>query len=96
MFSQTGLPLPPKGRMLYGGVVGFAKLIGCYQSSRLPSNVNQEQRARFDALPPNLYGFLFDQAQPLPLMPCRGKLKIFEIDVDALLQAPEPAQKGLF
>jgi hypothetical protein len=29
-------------------------------------------------------------------MPCSGKLGIFEIDIDALLNAPPPAQAELF
>ncbi len=35
-------------------------------------------------------------AKPLDLMPCPGKLGIFEIDMDALLDAPPPAQAALF
>lgn len=96
LVDHTDLPLPPKDKLQFGGVVGFANLVGCYQSSRLPTGLNQEQRASFDALPPNLYGFLFDQAQPMPLLPCRGKLKIFEIDVDALIDVPPPVQRGFF
>jgi hypothetical protein len=29
-------------------------------------------------------------------MPCSGKLAIFKIDMDALLDAPPPAQVALF
>ena len=96
LVDHTDLPLPPKDKLPFGGVVGFANLIGCYQSNRLPTGLTQEQRASYDALPPNLYGFLFDQAQPMPLLPCRGKLKIFEIDVDALTDVPLSTQAKLF
>ncbi len=96
LVDQTDLPLPPKDKMQFGGVVGVAQMVGCFQSNKLPANLTEEQRASYDHLPSNAYGFLFAQAQPLPLMPCRGQLKIFEIDFDALLDTPPPAQAGLF
>lgn len=96
LVDHTDLPLPPKDKMEFGGVVGIANLIGCYRANQLPQSLTHEQRSSYDSLPPNVYGFLFDQAQALPLMPCRGKLKIFEIDFDDLLDAPPPAQIDLF
>jgi len=35
-------------------------------------------------------------AKPIELIPCSGKLVIFEIDIDALLDAQPPAQAALF
>lgn len=96
LVDHTDLPLPSKDKMAFGGVVGVANLIGCFKPNQLPQGLTHEQRSSYDSLPPNVYGFLFDQAQPLSLMPCRGKLKVFEIDFDALLDAPPPAQAGLF
>lgn len=96
LLDQTDLPLPAKDKMLYGGVVGMANLVGCYQPKRLPQGLSPAQQSSFDHVPTNMYGFLFEQAQPLPLMPCRGQLKIFELDFDALMHAPKPAQANLF
>lgn len=96
LVEHTDLPLPPRDKMEFGGVVGVANVIGCYRANQLPQGLTHEQRSSYDNLPPNVYGFLFDQAQPLPLMSCRGRLKIFEIDFDALLADPGPAQGDLF
>lgn len=94
--SNTDIPLPAKDKLEYGGVVGIANLVLCSRPGELPEGISQEQRAHYGGVHQNSFGFLFEQAMPLVLMPCRGKLGIFEIDLDALLAAPPVAQAELF
>jgi hypothetical protein len=94
--SNTDIPLPSKDKLEYGGVVGMAKLVLCCQPGDLPAGISRQQRAHFGGVHQEYFGFLFEQATPLALMPCPGKLGIFEIDVDALLAAPPAAQAELF
>ena len=94
--SNTKIPLPSKDQLEYGGVVGMAKLALCCQPGDLPAGISREQRAHFGGVHQEYYGFLFEQATPLPFMPCPGKLGIFELDVTALLAAPSAAQAELF
>ncbi len=94
--SNTNIPLPSKEKLEYGGVVGIAKLVLCCRPGELPAGISREQRAHFGGVHQEYFGFLFEQATPLPFMPCSGKLGIFEIDVAALLAAPPAAQSELF
>jgi len=93
---NTDIPLPSKDKLGYSGVVGIAKLVLCAKPDEIPPNLTREQRAHFSGVPRDGFGFLFEHAKPLTLMPCSGKLGIFEIDMDALLDAPAPAQAALF
>jgi hypothetical protein len=94
--SNTDVPIPDRDKLEYGGVVGIADLVLCSKPGQLPAGISREQRAHFGGVHQEYYGFLFAQARPLPLMPCAGKLGIFEIDMDKLLAAPPAAQKALF
>jgi hypothetical protein len=94
--ANTDIPLPSKDQLEYGGVVGVANLVLCCQPDKVPAGISRQQRAHFGGLNKAYFGFLFEQARPVPLMPCPGKLGIFEIDVDALLAAPPAAQAELF
>lgn len=94
--NHTHVPIPDKDQLEYGGVVGMAKLIFCGKPNELPAGLKKDQIAHFRNVHPGSYGFLFEQAMPLPLLPCAGKLGIFEINVDQLLAAPPPAQSTLF
>jgi hypothetical protein len=94
--ANTDIPLPAKDKLEYGGVVGIANLVLCSRPSELPTGISRQQRAHFGGVHQEYFGFLFEHATPLTLMPCRGKLGIFEIDVDALLAAPAAAQAELF
>jgi hypothetical protein len=94
--SNTDVPIPDRDKLEYGGVVGIANLVLCSKPGQLPAGISREQRAHFGGVHQEYYGFLFAQARPLPLMPCAGKLGIFEIDMDKLLAAPPAAQKALF
>lgn len=93
---NTDIPIPDKDKLEYGGVVGIAKLVFCGKPDELHAGLSREQRAHFGGVHPEYYGFLFAQATPLPLLPCAGKLGIFELDVDKLLAAPPAAQAKLF
>ncbi|MFQ6403461.1 hypothetical protein ACIDE9_01745 [Methylophilus sp. 'Pure River'] len=94
--SHTDVPIPDKDKLQYGGVVGIARLVLCSKPGELPAGISREQRAHFGGVHQEYYGFLFAQATPLPLMPCAGKLGIFEIDIDQLRAAPPAAQTELF
>ncbi|HCU84742.1 MULTISPECIES: hypothetical protein [unclassified Methylophilus] len=93
---HTDVPIPDRDKLEYGGVVGIAKLVLCSKPGELPAGISREQRAHFGGVHQEYYGFLFEQATPLPLMPCAGKLGIFELDIDKLLAAPPAAQSELF
>jgi hypothetical protein len=94
--ATTDIPLPSKDKLEYGGVVGIANLVLCCRPGALPEGISRQQRAHFGGVHQEYYGFLFEQATPLALMPCPGKLGMFEIDVDALLAAPPAAQFEMF
>ena len=94
--SRTGIPIPTKDKLGYGGVVGIANLALCSRPGELPEGVSLQQRAHFGGVNQECFGFLFEQATSLALMPCPGKLGIFEIDVDELMAAPPAAQAELF
>jgi len=94
--SNTDIPLPAKDKLEYGGVVGIANLVLCCRPGELPEGVSREQRTHFGGVNQNYFGFLFEQATPLTLMPCRGKLGISEIDASELLKTPSAAQAELF
>lgn len=93
---HTDIPIPDKDKLDYGGVVGIARLVLCSKPGELPAGISREQRAHFGGVHQEYYGFLFTQATPLPLMPCAGKLGIFEINIDQLRAAPPAAQAELF
>ncbi len=94
--SRTDIPLPAKDKLEYGGVVGIANLVLCCRPGDLPEGVSRQQRAHFGGVQQEYFGFLFEQATPLAFMPCRGKLGIFELNVQELLSAPLAAQAELF
>lgn len=94
--ANTAMPLPAKEQLEYGGVVGMANLVLCCQPANMPKDISREQRKHFVGVHDEHFGFLFEEAKPLPFMACGGKLGIFEIDVDALLVAPPPPQAELF
>jgi mannitol-specific phosphotransferase system IIBC component len=94
--ANTNIPLPSKDKLEFGGVVGIANLVLCCQPGDVPKGISREQRVHFGGVHEEYFGFLFEQARPLPLLPCRGKLGIFDIDLDALLAAPPAAQAELF
>ncbi|WP_223261283.1 ASCH domain-containing protein [Methylophilus medardicus] len=93
---HSDVPIPDQDKLDYGGVVGIARLVWCGKPEALPANIRHEQRMQFAGVHPGYYGFLFADAAPLTLIPCPGKLGIFEIDVDQQLAAPPAAQATLF
>ena len=93
--SSTDIPLPAKDKLEYGGVVGIANIVLCSRPEELPEGISREQRAYFGGVHQEYFGFLFEQTTPLALMPCRGKLWMFDIDVGELLNATPAAQTEL-
>lgn len=94
--SNTDIPLPDQDKLEYGGVIGIANLILCCRPRDLPADIRGEKLAHFNGVNQAHFGFLFEQATPMTFMPCRGKLGIFEINIDELLAAPPTAQANLF
>lgn len=94
--ANTDIPIPDKDKLGYGGVIGIANLVLCCRPGELPKSISRMQRAHFGGVHQEYYGFLFEQAKPLALLPCPGKLGIFEIDLAALLAEPPAAQGALF
>jgi len=94
--SNTDIPLPDQDKLEYGGVIGIANLTLCCRPRELPADIRGEHRAHFNGVNQAHFGFLFEKATPMPFMPCRGKLGIFEINMDELLAAPPKAQANLF
>jgi hypothetical protein len=94
--QHSGIPLPAKDKLEYGGVVGMAKLVLSCRPQELSPSLSPQQRAQFKGIPAGTFGFLFEQANPVPFMPCAGKLGIFELDVEQLLSAPPAPQAELF
>ena len=93
---NTDIPLPDKDKLEYGGVIGMANLTLCCHPGELPASIRDEQRSQFNGVHQGHYGFLFEKATPVTFIPCRGKLGIFEIDIDELNSAPPVAQAVLF
>jgi hypothetical protein len=94
--ANTDIPLPAKENLEFGGVVGVADLVICSRPDELPETVSRLPRAQFKGVNKRHNGFIFEQPRLLPLMPCPGKLGIFELDIEALLNAPPAAQAELF
>jgi hypothetical protein len=38
----------------------------------MPKDISHEQRAHFGGVHNEYFGFLFEEATPMPLMPCQG------------------------
>ncbi|MEO1957384.1 MAG: hypothetical protein ABGX03_05610 [Methylophilaceae bacterium] len=90
--DSTAIPLLTKDKLGHGG----ANLVLCCHPGNMPNEISHEQRVHFGGVHNEYFGFLFEEATPMPLMPCRGKLGVFEIDANALLAAPPPPQAELF
>lgn len=94
--SETDVPIPAVDKLGFGGVVGIANLVLCCRLGELPEGISRQQRAHFSGVHQEYFGFLFEQAVSLALMPCPGKLGNFEIDLEALLVVPPAFHAKLF
>lgn len=65
-----GIPMPPRGAFECGGIVGRATLTDCVTEHRSAWFVGD-------------YGFVLEDGQPLPFMPCRGMLGFFKPAIEA-------------
>lgn len=66
-----GGPMPPQSFFdnLRGGIVGVARITDCVRHHDSPWFFGP-------------YGFVLDDAAPLPFIPCRGQQGLFDIDVN--------------
>ncbi len=62
------IPLPAKGSFERGGMVGQATITGCVTYSRSPWFAGD-------------FGFVLEDATPLPFTPYKGKLGFFEVEL---------------
>lgn len=81
-FLQSGADMP----ILFGGVVGQSKIIDMV-------NANDEEHAIASSPwfnPPDVtgggYGWVLADSKPVPFVPYKGQLGLFEVDWDALRQ----------
>jgi hypothetical protein len=58
------IPLPQPSEIERGGIVGRARLVDCVSKHPSPWFFGD-------------YGFMLEDAEPLPLIPCRGQLGFF-------------------
>ena len=65
-----------------GGIIGSATLTGCIEACTL-DDLTDVERA-FGDFRLGRWAFKLSDPQPLPLMPCRGKLHVYTIDVEEL------------
>lgn len=74
--------LPERDELARGGIIGCARLAGCIAPENRRSDWHMEGQ----------YGFLMLGAAPVPFVPCKGKLGIFDVpeDVTRALDARQP------
>lgn len=65
-----------------GGIVGIVKMVNCVTASESRWFVGE-------------YGWCFERAQPLPFMPLRGSLGLFESPSEIVAQVREVFSKSL-
>ncbi|WP_257765335.1 ASCH domain-containing protein [Burkholderia glumae] len=74
--DTTPIELPPAAQLERGGIIGVAKLVDCVAPRARTSPWHMEGQ----------HGFLLHDARPVPFLPYKGQLGIFEVpdDVGAL------------
>ncbi|HBP1341823.1 ASCH domain-containing protein [Pseudomonas aeruginosa] len=65
--NKLGVELPEFSALERGGVVGRVTVTGCVDESDSPWFSGK-------------YGWEMSEATPLPFMPCKGRLSLFDID----------------
>ena len=78
---STGLDIPPLSHMQRGGIVGRARIVDVvppfslpYVYERLPKGVDVRWHMT------EQFGFVLADVEPLPFVPCKGALSLFELD----------------
>lgn len=72
------LPLvPPLAEMQRGGIVGKARLVDVLAPSQ-----DGKPRAKWHM--PDQHGFVLEDVEPLPFLPCRGMLGLFTASADVV------------
>lgn len=74
--------LPSRNQLERGGIVGVATIVGCVASEDRSSPWHM----------PDQFGFLIDNAKPIPFVACKGMLNFFNVPRDVrteLLQMHE-------
>ncbi len=69
VLSEMGITLPPPNEFKRGGIVGMAEITAC---------VTEYESPWFSGL----YGFVLENAKPLPFIPLPGKLRFFDVSAD--------------
>lgn len=68
----TDIKLPAYDELQRGGIVGRARLVDCVSKSESPWFVGE-------------FGFVFQEAEPVPFKECRGALGFFRLPPDLKL-----------
>lgn len=77
------LMLPPFDDLDRGGIVGRANLVDCVRSKQALPFGKSRAWGDMHIVPwwQGPVGFVLDDVQPLPFVPCKGKLGLFETDI---------------
>ncbi|WP_321820846.1 MULTISPECIES: ASCH domain-containing protein [unclassified Burkholderia] len=83
------IPLPSFEQLQRGGIVGVATIDDCVPSSQRSSRWHIE----------GCFGFHLVDVKPLPLLPCKGELQIFDVPADVaatlrVMYGPRPTGRG--
>ncbi len=85
---------PPLKEMQRGGIVGRARIVDVIlPSAGRIDPCNCARRCDVDGRwhMHDQYGFVLEDVEPLPFVPCKGALGIFELAEDVFRSAAEPA-----
>ena len=83
---QSYPALPPMEGLERGGIVARAEIIDCIRSQyALPLNITRERADRY-IVPwwQGPVGIILANVKPVPFVPCKGALGLFEMDDDIL------------
>ncbi len=81
----------PKASLPRGGIVGRARVVGLIRPDGRPLD-GEAERAIARLKPdmrwhiPGQWGHILDEVEPLPFVPCKGALGLWECDYESLLQ----------
>jgi hypothetical protein len=82
--------IPPLQDMPRGGIVGRARIVDVIPPGGLPPASRPREWSDLDMRwhMPEQYGFVLRDIEPLPFVPCRGALGLFDIDLAATARPP--------
>lgn len=88
--EEMDIDLPPITELQMGGIVGKARLINTVHI-RDKHLVGAKDKPWFFGQ----YGFMLENAEPLPFKPCKGALGFFEPDYNSRYVVKQPKEKAV-